>query len=169
MLTGWMRLRYPHVVAGGIAASAPLLMYPADNNSTTYSNIATRTFTTANPACSAGIAQSWSIMTEMGSTAQGLQELSQAFQLCTPLTQASDVENILFPWLANSYSTLPMGDYPYPSGTHTGNTSHGFITRLASRGADTCVSVLTTLTEPPSSVHCLEILSTSRASHSRRE
>ena len=115
MLTAWMRIKYPHLIAGAISASAPLLMYPRLNNGTTYANIASRTFATAGYACYAGIADSWSTLSAWGGDPALRQQMSNVFQLCNPVNSTADVENIIFPWLANAMLTLPMGDYPYPT------------------------------------------------------
>jgi lysosomal Pro-X carboxypeptidase len=50
MLTAWFRIKYPHIVAGGLAASAPVLQYQGLANPERFSEIITNDFATANAA-----------------------------------------------------------------------------------------------------------------------
>lgn len=110
MLTAWARMKYPHVYAGGIAASAPIWQFTNLTGDETFSSIATRTFSKASPQCSAGVRAAWSAMDGMS-----LADLSSRFRLCSPLASRSDVQEYLYPWIAGALSYMAMADYPYPS------------------------------------------------------
>jgi len=119
MLSAWFRFKYPHVVAGSIAASAPIWWF---NNATTefdpkaYSRIASDDFRAVSQSCFDGIAKSWDAMKQVAAWEGGLKTLENELGLCSgTLQKPKDVEDTLFPWLSNVYSTLPMADYPYPT------------------------------------------------------
>lgn len=102
MLSAWFRMKYPNIVAGAIAASAPIWQFTGLVDPHTYSAITTRTYRAANESCPAAILKSWDAMSRMP-----LDQLSSIMRLCTPLT-AGDVENMLFPWLSNAYQYTAM-------------------------------------------------------------
>lgn len=113
--SAWFRMTYPHVVAGAIAASAPILQFTGVTDPNVYSQITTRTFRNAGPGCAEGIARSWGVMDGIAGSAAGLQQLSATFRLCQPLQSEEEVRTLLFPWLSSAYQYLAMADYPYPS------------------------------------------------------
>lgn len=52
MLAGWFRLKYPHIVVGAIAASAPIMQfYGTGVSQWVYNEIITQTFAAASPTC----------------------------------------------------------------------------------------------------------------------
>lgn len=102
MLSAWFRMKYPNIVAGAIAASAPIWQFTGLVDPHTYSAITTRTFRAANESCPAAILKSWDAIQRMP-----LDQLSTIMRLCTPL-KAGDVESLLFPWLSNAYQYTAM-------------------------------------------------------------
>jgi lysosomal Pro-X carboxypeptidase len=109
MLAAWFRMKYPNVVAGAVAASAPIWQPVADCDS--YQAITTNTFRKTDPNCSMLIRVSWDAINELAMTTQGLTQLTQIFKLCSPLKNVDDLKD----WLIDVYGTIVMVDYPYPA------------------------------------------------------
>lgn len=112
MLSSWFRKNYPHIVAGAIAGSAPIWMFDTlekDFDPGTYNRIVSNDFRAVSQGCFDNIAASWNAMTEMAKTPAGLKQLSNELGLCTELTSVDDVENQIFTWMQNVYSSMPMG------------------------------------------------------------
>jgi len=110
MLTGWFRLKYPNVVNGGIAASAPVLQfYNTGVTQWVFNQIITADFNQA--GCSDSIHQAFVLIQKTGSTQQGLTTLTNKFNLCFPLTNVNDLIN----WAESAITSLAMIDYPYPT------------------------------------------------------
>lgn len=57
MLAAWFRMKYPHLVLGAIAASAPILQFESDCNR--FNMILSSVFTASHKNCSRNIRQSW--------------------------------------------------------------------------------------------------------------
>lgn len=117
MLTAWARIKYPHVFAGGVAASAPIWQFESLTSSEAFSAIATRTFTTSGGAeCSGGVSLTWNEMERMAAQGPaGLHALSAKFGLCADLASADEMREYLFPWITGALTYMAMADYPYPS------------------------------------------------------
>lgn len=106
MLSSWIRIRYPWVVDGSIAASAPVLQFTGEAPATVYSAVLSRTWRAGSPACGPGISNSWSMMQSMP-----LPALSTAFSTCAPLQSHGD----LFNWINGAIQYMAMADYPEPA------------------------------------------------------
>ena len=124
-LAAWMRLKYPGVVAGAVAASAPVLFFegttPDPGNFEQFWRVVTRDMTPAAgaaPACAANVRAAWDAID--AAAAADLPRLSALFQLCTPLASPADVYALKILHL-NAWDTCAMGDYPYPSNYLTSN------------------------------------------------
>lgn len=122
MLTAWFRMKYPNIVAGGIAASAPIWGTPLVQEHTFPklggSSIAiSRGVSAAGGAtdqCRNNIFASWPLIHDIGKTSEGRALLSTAFNLCNPLKSVNDVAHLIryghSPWFE-----MAEGDYPFPS------------------------------------------------------
>lgn len=63
MLSAWFRMKYPHIVTGAVAASAPILQFANLTPCSVFSQIVTSVFTTAYKAeCSVNVKRSWTIL-----------------------------------------------------------------------------------------------------------
>ncbi|KAI3414089.1 Prolyl oligopeptidase [Globodera pallida] len=117
MLTAWMRVKYPHIMDGGIASSAPVFWFPnvPSPPEDAYDKIVTRTF--VNSGCTvAGIKNSTDAIIDLAKTADGRRFLNEKFHLSKKAQVQSPSDGAL---LASSIKdvmeTLTMVDYPYPS------------------------------------------------------
>jgi len=120
MLAAWFRLKYPHITAGSIAASAPVWML--DNSTSDFdagnvARLASNVFRDVSQSCYDGIAASWDAMREVARREGGLQTLEDELRLCRgTLQKYADVRYVLFAnWVSPMYGYLPMSDYPYPT------------------------------------------------------
>jgi len=108
MLTGWFRLKYPHVVNGGIAASAPILQfYNTGVSQWVFNEIITADFDEA--GCADSIRDAFQLIQKTGSTNEGLTTLTEVFNLCSDLDNVNDLIN----WAETGIAFLAMTDYPY--------------------------------------------------------
>ncbi|KAL2096648.1 hypothetical protein ACEWY4_008796 [Coilia grayii] len=109
MLAAWFRMKYPHVVAGALAASAPIWQFPGMVDCGVFYRIVTDDFSRGGKNCDANIRVSWKAIDKLSSTDEGLQWLSREFSLCAPLTKGFDLKS----WLQETWVNLAMVDYPY--------------------------------------------------------
>ncbi|XP_061575747.1 lysosomal Pro-X carboxypeptidase [Cololabis saira] len=112
MLSAWLRIKYPNVVLGALASSAPIWQFPGMVPCGDFYKIVTQDFARSGSNCDANIRRSWKAINNVSSSASGLQWLSQEFSLCTPLKTGLGV--IAFKnWLQETWVNLAMVDYPY--------------------------------------------------------
>lgn len=118
MLSAWMRIKYPGVVAGAIAASAPIFGFGGyDYDGQKYWQVVTRDATPAAGAahnCAPNIHRAWPALFELASTVEGREKLSGIFKLCDPMKDESDGEKLAMGLLV-AFDSLAMGNFPYPS------------------------------------------------------
>ncbi|CAJ1420746.1 unnamed protein product [Effrenium voratum] len=117
MLSGWMRMKYPEVVDGAIAASAPIwqlattvtkksLDWPARAVARGVSKPGK-----APDRCLANLRVAWPLLEAAGSSQEALELLSQEVNTCRPLKSAKSFTS----WAQQPYFLLAEGNYPYPS------------------------------------------------------
>ncbi|XP_036283791.1 lysosomal Pro-X carboxypeptidase [Pipistrellus kuhlii] len=114
MLAAWFRMKYPHMVAGALAASAPIWQFEDLVPCGVFMKIVTMDFKRTCPNCSENIRSSWGAINRLTRKSTGLDWLSKALHLCTPLKNAQDVQH-LKDWISETWVNLAMVDYPYES------------------------------------------------------
>lgn len=118
MLSSWFRIKYPNIIDGAIAASAPIwgfpLTYPEPDG---FAVAITRGVSAAGGAtdfCRDNLAAAWPLIRETGRTAAGRETLSRAFKTCAPIKTFEEAQSLLEigqePWF-----DMAEGDYPFPS------------------------------------------------------
>ncbi|PRW44843.1 prolyl endopeptidase-like isoform A [Chlorella sorokiniana] len=122
MLATWFRLKYPHLLDGAIAASAPIWTYKGEDPPVDPGAFARIVTQDASPeggsaeACAQNVRQTWRALQDLGGTEEGRQAISQAMRLCedSALESEGDV-TALRDWAASAWDYMAMGNYPYPS------------------------------------------------------
>ncbi|PVD34456.1 hypothetical protein C0Q70_05730 [Pomacea canaliculata] len=114
MLSAWMRLKYPNLVLGAVAASAPIWEFEGLSPCNSFFKIVQQTFMSASDHCVANIANSWGTIQNFYGQSGGLEFLTSSFSLCKPLESKYDLEDLMN-WLVDIYGNLAMVDYPYPA------------------------------------------------------
>ncbi|XP_007440930.1 lysosomal Pro-X carboxypeptidase [Python bivittatus] len=114
MLAAWFRMKYPHVVIGALAASAPIWQFDSLVPCGTFYKIVTEDFRKSGLGCSEAIRNSWAAIKRITATEKGLRWLSCTFHLCSPLKTVTDV-TIFKAWLRETWINSAMVDYPYPA------------------------------------------------------
>ncbi|KAF5398458.1 Lysosomal Pro-X carboxypeptidase precursor [Paragonimus heterotremus] len=110
ILAAWFRNKYPNLVAGAIAASAPVWMFPNMSSCGEFNRIATDTFVTSgSEECRQSITAVWNSIQEVSKGPAGLQFLYRAFTLCKPLVTVQP----LIDYLVDFVGLLAMVNYPY--------------------------------------------------------
>uniref|UniRef100_A0A1Y9HDP7 Lysosomal Pro-X carboxypeptidase n=1 Tax=Anopheles funestus TaxID=62324 RepID=A0A1Y9HDP7_ANOFN len=116
MLAAWIRIKYPHLVAGAIAASAPIRQFQGVTQCGIFNQILTSVYQVSyNAECASNIRRSWSMLQNYSTTGEGLRVLNEKFKFCTNLTKATDVTETFFDYLTDVYGNLAMINYPYES------------------------------------------------------
>ena len=68
MLAAWFRLKYPHICAGAIAASAPVAQFDAPCDA--FGRIVTADYSSEGDFCSGTIRESWAVIDNITSTSK---------------------------------------------------------------------------------------------------
>ncbi|GLT82101.1 hypothetical protein SLE2022_005130 [Rubroshorea leprosula] len=110
MLAAWFRLKYPHIAVGALASSAPILYFlnikltPPGG----YYSVVSNDFKEVSETCYHTIRKSWSVIDSVASMPNGLAILSQKFNTCGPLSDASELVN----FLEDIYNSAAQYDSP---------------------------------------------------------
>ncbi|KAF7043422.1 hypothetical protein CFC21_052783 [Triticum aestivum] len=111
MLAAWMRMKYPHVVIGAVASSAPILSFYGMADPYAFYDIISNDFKSESKNCHDVLMNSWKELDKALSNDAGRAQLNSTFKMC----RGSTVEAI--PDLLDTaivYSA--MTDYPTESG-----------------------------------------------------
>ncbi|XP_071449372.1 lysosomal Pro-X carboxypeptidase [Hetaerina americana] len=114
MLAAWFRMKYPYIVDGAIAASAPVLQFTGMVPCEAFARIITSDFKAVSHVCSDRIRASWGAIDRVSANADGLKWLSSNWSLCSPLQNSQNV-SALKDWIAGMITNVAMLDYPYPT------------------------------------------------------
>ncbi|KAJ7294728.1 hypothetical protein O6H91_06G056100 [Diphasiastrum complanatum] len=109
MLAAWFRLKYPHIVIGALASSAPILQFENLVPNDIFNKIVSLDFKEESDACFDIVRNSWSAIEALAAEEGGLHILSAKFHLCSDIQDAADLTD----WLYSAYSYLAMVNYPY--------------------------------------------------------
>ncbi|KAG6516460.1 hypothetical protein ZIOFF_026925 [Zingiber officinale] len=110
MLAAWFRLKYPHVVIGSVASSAPILQFDDLVSPYTFIDIVTNDFKSESESCFKTIKNSWKEMDDALRQPGGPQKLGKAFKLC-PGAKPKYVPS----WISRAFIYGAMTDYPTAS------------------------------------------------------
>ncbi|CAK8675028.1 unnamed protein product [Clavelina lepadiformis] len=111
-LAAYIRIKYPNLVAGSLAASAPLYWLTGFGDRHGFWKSVTEQFRKHSDACVNRIKEGFA-ETARHATTGNFAEISQAFTTCHPLTIES--LNHLYGWVRNAFAQLAMRNYPYPT------------------------------------------------------
>lgn len=120
MLAAWMRMKYPHVIQGSLAASAPVLLFKDANGIDIdggFAKIASDDFNMtgeANDKCYQGMKDAFSRIITKASDETFRGNLKQSFNTCQDMNTTEDV-NALTELFRNGFFYMAMTDYPYES------------------------------------------------------
>lgn len=115
MLSAWFRMKYPHIVTGAIAASAPILQFGDLTPCGVFSQIVSSVFRTAYKfECANNIKQSWDVLKKLAETPEGRSFLNTKFNFCpnSNMSKPEDI-NTFTDYLTDVYGNLAMVNYPY--------------------------------------------------------
>jgi len=107
MLAAWMRMKYPHVVDGAIASSAPVFM-GLDNGSGYFANV---TGVLNYYGCSSYVQQAFYYLSILSNQTEYWPQLSSLFHSCSVFKSTSDIE-FLNQWLLGGFANVVQFNYP---------------------------------------------------------
>ena len=112
MLTAWFRTKYPNVVIGGLAASAPFAFVNTPGmDPYRFMDTTTKTYAASGPGCDVAIGVALQQIQTLSQTEAGRAQLTKEYSLCSPLQTTDD----LLGYTESALVDMAMLDYPYPS------------------------------------------------------
>jgi lysosomal Pro-X carboxypeptidase len=126
MLSAWLRMKYPNLVAGAIAGSAPIWGFPSNFPDKIDSawQVVQRGLARPYPPtdegssqednhCSRNLLAAWPLMQFLGEKEAGRLVLTESFRLCSLLGE-DDIDDLI-DWAQSPWFDLAEGSFPYPS------------------------------------------------------
>ncbi|CAE7193606.1 Dpp7 [Symbiodinium natans] len=114
MLSAWARIKYPNVFDMALAASAPIPQaVNLIEDKATFYKLVTEDASKADPKCPDVVRSAFASVVQKASSAEGLKEISDTFQLCHTMN-ASELDHFL-QYARNAWTEMAMCNYPYPS------------------------------------------------------
>lgn len=111
MLSVYMRLRYPNIVAGALAASAPILSTAGMGESKQFFQDVTSDFENYAPECRDAVRGAFQKLQDLAQI-EDYGRIQSAFSLCKTPSSYKDIHQ-LNGLLRNAFTLMAMLDYPY--------------------------------------------------------
>ncbi|XP_055354093.1 dipeptidyl peptidase 2-like [Paramacrobiotus metropolitanus] len=114
ILSSYMRQKYPNIIDGALAASAPVFGIADIGDNRTFFEDVTKYFS-AVPGCGDRVREAFTAMdTLSGQGPDGYRNLSITFNLCDPLNPNGGYKQLVG-WVRNAFASMAMVNYPYPA------------------------------------------------------
>jgi lysosomal Pro-X carboxypeptidase len=111
MLAAWMRMKFPHLVHGAIASSAPILAFNDTVDPYRFNEIVTYQFSVIGGAeCPTIIRTAFQMLNDMMYNSSAYFELQNIFNTCEDIITPDDIQSIMY-WLSNAFTYMAMTDY----------------------------------------------------------
>ena len=107
-----MRFKYPNLVKGALAASAPIYLTSGLSPSTLFFQDVTKDFD-REPGCVSLVKKSFAAMNDAFQK-KDYATLNDKFKLCKPISDPAGYNHLLL-WMRNAFTIMAMVDYPYPA------------------------------------------------------
>ena len=114
MLASWMRMKYPHVIDGAIAASAPILYFRGGASEEGFFEVITKDFEAQDKRCSDTIHSAFDTILAHRTNSSAYSHLSERFQTCKPISKPEDMDGLVN-LLNQGIAYMAMTDYPHPA------------------------------------------------------
>lgn len=135
MLAAWSRMKFPHIYAGAIASSAPILLFEdIDRISNSFFKIVTETYRRYDEKCPTDIRKGFRTLEALrNSTASSnndaiFKEISSIFNLCSPIENSQQIK-MLEEYIEDALVGLAQYNYPYE--TNFLNPTPGYPVKVA--------------------------------------
>lgn len=112
MLAAYMRYKYPNIVKGALAASAPIHLIAGLDSSTLFFETVTKDFE-KEENCVPLVRKAFAAMEDLHQK-KDYATLSSKFALCKPISDDAGYHHLLM-WMRNAFTIMAMVDYPYPA------------------------------------------------------
>uniref|UniRef100_A0A0C9RA88 PRCP_1 protein n=2 Tax=Fopius arisanus TaxID=64838 RepID=A0A0C9RA88_9HYME len=144
MLSAWIRVKYPHVVQGAIASSAPVFQFYGVRDCQPYFQVVTSTFEAVDSECPKLIRQSWSAIDNLTSSDEGRDWLSKKWNLCTPISNKTHIAQ-LKRWLQRRYTSLAITNDQHSTSSYSAEQINKICTLLKNASTDSDIGILSGL------------------------
>ncbi len=112
MLSSWMRMKYPHIIAGAYASSAPILQFPGTTSPYAFYDMVTRTYKLTIENCDSTVKKGLNALNTWSIDSANYQKIQNLFKTCTTPKSQEEVMNLVGQ-ITYAIGSMAMVNYPF--------------------------------------------------------